>query len=254
MGFGLLLIGYFMASVMSFNVFGAFFKLAGYALAFFGIKKLAQYHKSFSFLALSCISVIAISAGCAIGNLSDFLCDNQIVSEKLISDTLVNVFTYARYALEFVFNALLCISVFAISKETGAPKLVYISIRNLVIYCLYFILQVVCWVPTEAVRAFLEKTALPAWVLILNLLILILNVLMLFSAYTKICDESDVEMKQKPSRFEFINRMREEKEERARQRAQRYKKEPAPTIKKELYNEEQQRRAEDAERKKKKNR
>ena len=62
--------------------------------------------------------------------------------------------------------------------------------------------------PTDAIRAFLEKTALPAWVLILNILILVLNVLMLFSAYTKICDESDVEMKQKPSRFEFVNKMR----------------------------------------------
>ena len=254
MGFGLLLIGYFTASIMSFNIFGAFFKLAGYTIALTGIRKLSQYNKSFSILALSCISAIAISVCCAFGNLSDFLYDNQMISTKIVSDALINAFSYARYVLELVFNALLCLSVASISKETGAPKLVYISIRNLVIYCIYFVLQVVCWMPTDAMRAFLEKTALPAWVLILNILILVLNVLMLFSAYTKICDESDVEMKQKPSRFEFINKVREEKEERARQREQRFKKESAPTIKKELYNEEQQRRAEEAERRKKKNR
>lgn len=254
MGFGILLIGYFTATVMSFNIFGAFFKLVGYALAFVGIKKLSQYHKSFSLLALSCLSVIAISACCALGNLSDFLYTNLLIPSKFISEIFVNTFNYIRYTLELIFNVLLCVSVAAISKETGAPKLVYVSIRNLVIYCIYFVLQVICWMPFESIRSFLSATALPVWVLILNLLILILNVLMLFSAYTKICDEGDVEMKQKPSRFEFVNKMREEKEERARQRAEKYKKAPAPTIKKELYNEEQQRRAEEAERKKKKNR
>ena len=35
---------------------------------------------------------------------------------------------------------------------------------------------------------------------------------MLFSCYAKICDPGDVEMKQKPSRFSFINQKREEQE------------------------------------------
>ena len=254
MGFGILLLGYFTATVMSFNIFGAFFKLVGYVLAFVGIKKLSQYHKSFSVLAVSCLSVIAISACCSLGDMSDFLYTNLLAPSRFISEALADTFSYIRYTLELVFNVLLCTAVAAISKETGAPKLVYISIRNLVIYCIYFVLQVICWMPFEAIRSFLSATALPVWVLILNLLILILNVLMLFSAYTKICDEGDVEMKQKPSRFEFVNKMREEREEKARQRAEKYKKVPPQSVKKELYSEEQQRRAEDAERKKKKNR
>ena len=244
MGFGLLLIGYFTASIMSFNIFGAFFKLAGYTIALAGIRKLSQYNKSFSILALSCISAIAISVCCAFGNLSDFLYDNQIISTKIVSDALINAFSYARYVLELVFNALLCLSVVAISKETGAPKLVYISIRNLVIYCIYFVLQVVCWMPTDAIRAFLEKTALPAWVLILNILILVLNVLMLFSAYTKICDESDVDMPQKPSKFEFVNQMRAEREEKEKARQAKFSK---PSTEQKLegdgYSDEQQRRS-----------
>ena len=41
-----------------------------------------------------------------------------------------------------------------------------------------------------------------------------MNLFMLFSCYAKICDESDVEMAQKPSRFAFVNRFREENERR----------------------------------------
>ena len=226
MGFGVLLIGYFTASVMSFNIFGAFFKLAGYAIALKGIKKLSQYNKSFGILLLSALSMIAISLCCSAANLSDFLFTNLITPQRFIPIWLSNAFTYVRYALELIFNVLLCLCVASISRETEAPKLVYISIRNLVIYCVYFVLQVICWVPAEAVRSFLLATALPVWVLILNLLIVILNVLMLFSCYTKICDEDDLEMKQKPSRFEFINKMREEREEREKERQKKFQRKP----------------------------
>jgi hypothetical protein len=35
---------------------------------------------------------------------------------------------------------------------------------------------------------------------------------MIFSCYAKICDSGDTEMRQKPSRFEFVNKKREEQE------------------------------------------
>ena len=51
---------------------------------------------------------------------------------------------------------------------------------------------------------------LNAAVRIIELLCWILVLYMLFSCYAKICDSSDVEMKQKPSRFDFVNKKREE--------------------------------------------
>jgi hypothetical protein len=253
MGFGLLLIGYFTATLMSYNIFGAFFKLVGFSIAYCGIKKLRAYNECFGILLYSSVSMVAISFCCSLGNLSDFLFDNMLTAERIIPTMLSDVFTYVKYVLECIFTILLCISVCSIAKETGAPKLVYISVRNLVIYAVYFVLQVLSWIPSEAVRNFLSVTALPAWVLILNLLILVLNTLMLFSCYTKICDESDTEMPQKPSRFEFVNRMRAEKEERARERQKRFEKpKPEKPLQSDLYSlEQQQRSAASAKRKKK---
>ena len=43
MGFGVLLIGYLLGALMSLNVFGAFFRLAGFSLAAYGAKKLSDF-------------------------------------------------------------------------------------------------------------------------------------------------------------------------------------------------------------------
>ena len=40
----------------------------------------------------------------------------------------------------------------------------------------------------------------------------LLNLYMIFTCYMKICDSNDVDMKQKPSRFAFVNKKREEEE------------------------------------------
>lgn len=254
MGFGLLLVGYFTATLMSFNIFGAFFKLVGFLIAFCGIKKLWAYNKSFGILLYSCVAAIIISVCCAFCEVSDFLYANLITLERIVPTHLADIFAYAKYTIECIFTILLCLSVCSISKETGAPKLVYISIRNLVIYAVYFVMQVICWIPTESFRSFLNATALPVWTLILNLLILILNVLMLFSCYTRICDENDTEMPQKPSHFEFINRMRAEREERAKQKQKRLEKmPPSKTLGNDLYSDEQQKRSAASAKKKKKN-
>lgn len=251
MGFGLLLIGYFTASVMSLNI--SIFKLVGFAIAAKGIKKLSEYNKSFAILLYSCFASILICACCSACEISDFLYANLITAERIIPLSLATVLNYVRYGAECIFTILLCLSVCSISKETGAPKLVYISVRNLVMFCIYIAAQLLCWIPTEAIKSFLGATALPVWVFLFSLLISVLNCLMIFSCYTKICDESDVDMPQKPSRFEFVNRMRAEREERAKERQKRFEKiSTDKALNTELYSTEQQKRSAATAKKKKK--
>jgi hypothetical protein len=65
--------------------------------------------------------------------------------------------------------------------------------------------------PFEWVKIY--KPVFVSALLIIELLCWLLNLYMLFSCYARICDSRDVEMKQKPSRFEFVNKKREEQEE-----------------------------------------
>ena len=242
MGFGLLLFGYFTASVMSLNI--SILKLVGFAIAAKGIKKLSEYNKSFSVLLYSCFAAILISACCSICEVSDFLYMNMITVDRIIPLSLANSLSYIRYAAESVFTVLLCLAVCSIAKETDVPKLIYISIRNLVMFSVYIAAQLLCWIPTEAVSSFLSATALPVWVFLFGLLISALNCLMIFSCYTKICDESDVDMPQRPSRFEFVNRMRAEREERAKERQKRFERTSSDkALNNEIYSSEQQRRS-----------
>lgn len=244
MGFGLLLMGYFLGMVMSLNIFGAFFRLAGFALAAYAARKLSDYHKGFSFLTLASIISVAVSVLGAISSLSAFLYDNMIISEKLIGDGLATAFGYARYGAELVFTVALCVAISLIAKETGEIKLRYVAIRNLALYCVYFVLQIICWLPHEYVGTLLQITALPAVAQLAGFALILLNLLMIFSCYRRICDESDVDMPQKPSRFEFVNQMRAEREEKEKARQAKFAK---PTEAKKLegdgYSDEQQRRS-----------
>lgn len=257
MGFGWLLIGYFTATVMSLNILGALFKTVGFSVAAFGIKKLSSYHKSFTLLLAASAFAIAVSAGSAIATVTDFLHKNLLIPQPLVSSEISDFLLYIRAGAELVFTVLMCVSIALIAKETGAPKLVYVAVRNLVIYAVYFIIQIVCWLPTDLVGELLQKAALPVWALILSLATAILNSIMLFSCYGKICDENDIDMPQKPSRFAFVNRMRAERDERAAERAARRarpnKKQEVQMLDNPVYSEEQMRRSAESARKKKKN-
>jgi hypothetical protein len=244
MGFGLLLMGYFLGMVMSLNIFGAFFRLAGFALAAYAARKLSDYHKGFSFLTLASMLSVGVSVLGAISSLSAFLYDNMIIAEKLIGDGLATAFGYARYGAELIFTVALCVAISLIAKETGELKLRYVAIRNLALYCVYFVLQIICWLPHEYVGTLLQITALPAVAQLAGFALILLNLLMIFSCYRRICDESDVDMPQKPSKFEFVNQMRAEREEKEKARQAKFSK---PTEAKKLegygYSDEQQRRS-----------
>lgn len=255
MGFGWLLIGYLLSALLSFNVFGAFFRLAGFAITAYAAKKLSDYHRSFSLLFYASLMCIAVSALGAVSATSAFLYDNLLITEKLIGDGLSSAFGYARYCADLIFTVILCVAISRISKETGELKLTYVAIRNLAIYGVYFVLQVICWLPHEYVGTLLQLTALPAVVQLINFAVIILNALMIFSCYRKICDEDDVDMPQKPSRFEFVNQMRKEREERDRARREKFTKHTEEkTLEGEIYSDEQQRRSAANAKKKKRDR
>ena len=65
--------------------------------------------------------------------------------------------------------------------------------------------------PFEWIKIY--RSVFVAALLIIELLCWILNLYMIFSCYAKICDSDDIEMKQKPSRFAFVNEKRKAQEE-----------------------------------------
>ena len=210
------MIGYFTATMMSFNLFGGVFRLIGYSLICFAAKKLSQYNTTFFFLFAWSAVMTAFSAGAALSDISSFLHNNLILAEPIISKGFSDFLTNTKVIFEFVFTALLCFCVRSIAVETGATKIIHKAVRNFIYFCIFCVFQFVVWLASAAnltwLKDFVKMTALPVWMVLLNIVCVILISLMLFSCYANICDIDDVEMKIKPSRFEFINRRREKRE------------------------------------------
>ena len=130
MGFGLLLIGYFTATIMSINSLGGIFRLLGYFLVCRGAKKLSQYNAGFLFLLYVSIPTLILSAFCALSDVSNFFLLGIIEAD--MAETL----SFLKVVFDFLTVATMCYAVRSISRETGAQKTLYSSVRNFVFYSL----------------------------------------------------------------------------------------------------------------------
>ena len=217
MGFGIMVFGYFITYIMALNTYGVYFRFAGYLMMAYSAKKLSEYESSFVWseytsLALSLMSAARIFA--------DFT--------QLLPVRLIDALAYADAALVLVYHVLLLLAIRAIAKDTESDKIKANSIRNLFFIGVYYLLYLFAILPTPLKASYEENMGLP--ILLLNLAWIILDLILLISCYSQICDENDVDMQRKPSRFEFVNKIRAEldaKQLRARESSLQYKKEKA---------------------------
>ncbi len=216
MGFGLLFIGYFMATLMTINKAGFIARLVGYALVIIASRKLSRYNRSFVLLICSSILMLAVSVMLAISDVSKLLYDALLISVQPFGETYVLACAYAEMIMFFLFNATLLYALRAISIETGVLRNAAAALRNLIFVCSYFVLYVLSRLPVSFAK-YLSLTAV-----MIYFFFIVLNLILIFSCYARICDECDVDMERKPSRFAFVNKMREESERHAREAAERH--------------------------------
>jgi protein-S-isoprenylcysteine O-methyltransferase Ste14 len=137
-----------------------------------------------------------------------------------VSDALREGIGYADQLVSLFFQSAMLYAIRAIAKETEVRTISDHAIRNFVFLCMYCVAYAVgLFLPEEALRA---RSVTSGIVWILYLAVILLNLLLIFSAYRWICDEDDVEMEQKPSRFAFVNRFREKNEEKNRKASAEY--------------------------------
>lgn len=200
MGFGILFFGYFMAMLIFLGAFSVC-RAIGSALMAWAAVKLRRYHRMFDLLLwMSLISVLFYG----IRAISDI--PLWLTGKALFPDAVINIFSVIDIPLTFLFHVCMLMGIHAIAKETGVEKAVLAAIRNLVFYVLVLILQLLSFIPTVVTRN-LDVVAM-----ILSFVLSVLNLILIFRCYAKICDSEDTEMEQKKSRFTFVNRYREELE------------------------------------------
>jgi hypothetical protein len=220
MGFGILFIGYFLAMLMSINAVGSVIRLLGYALVLVATRRLSKYHRAFDAVSLATVLMLAVSLLLVVYDASSFLYEQVIVDTQLLPPVFRTVVGYIEMALTFVFSAVLLWAIRLIAIQTDVRKIAVSAVRNFVFICVYYVLSLIGLLPFAFAQKYAAIVGAP--VLILYFVWIILNLVLIYSCYARICDEDDVDMEQKPSRFEFVNNMRRESEKRREAANQKY--------------------------------
>ncbi len=209
MGFGILFLGYFVTAVAGI-LFPGIAGLFGFLLMAFATLKLSEYQHSFRMPMIAC-AVAAVISVFMIPN------DISVFAHFSFPGWYTDSISYAdgvREAVKTFFHLTVCLALRDIARDTGEEKLVFSSTRNAVFYSIYYLLELALFIPALSEGA---KYLVPV-ALLLYFVILFMFHVMFFSAYMRICDESDVNMEIKKTNigwFDRLNSMRAESEQKA---------------------------------------
>lgn len=207
MGFGLLFIGYFAASIGFMSVL----RLMGYMMMTYSAKKLGQYNTSFKIFEIVCGVMVLASFGSTVTDLLTML-----MGEDFVKASAIALVKNAEILLSCACALVMLWSIRNIARETEEKKLAFGAVRNSVFVIIYAVAYAVSLLPFD----FTKYLSLP--LLLVQFVWIIFNLVLIFSCYARICDESDVNMERKPSRFAFVNEMRAQSEARQKEKEEKW--------------------------------
>ena len=214
MGFGWLLCGYFATFMMSFGMgdYSFIATLIGGLIAWHATLRLKDYCPSFLNVAACAVLKIVLAFYGALKLLSDLFLWQLPILDKAVLDVVGN----AEFLLDMAFQFCMLYAIWKLSREVDVSKIYDKVGLHMSVFAVCTVLHVVLWI----------APALAAWqngvlAKILTLFVLIGYLLcswLLYRCYQYICAEGEEYGKErKPSRFAFINRMREKADARDQQ-------------------------------------
>ena len=207
MGFGLLFIGYFAASIGFMSVL----RMLGYMLMTYSAKKLGQYNTSFKIFEIAGGVMVLASF---VSTVMDLL--TMLMGEGFIDTAVIVLIRNIEILLSCACALVMLWSIRNIAHDTDEKKLSFAAVRNSVFVIIYAVAYLVSLLPFK----FTKYLSLP--LLLVQFVWIIFNLVLIFSCYARICDESDVNMERKPSRFAFVNEMRAQNEARQKEKEEKW--------------------------------
>ena len=202
MGFGFLFLGYVIEYVLGLNAYGALLYLLGYALIYLGLMNLQLYCRSFCYAKWLVVPLAVVEAYMTldgVGTLFSF-------TVPIVSEGVTAVVNYVNLVLVMLFHVALALGIKDLAIKTDVKKLAAKALRNMVLVVLYS-----CVTISVTIVGSMDSI-LYGSLLLMRLLWAILNCVLLYTCYMRICpaDEAQREQMPKPSRIGAVNRFREE--------------------------------------------
>ena len=189
MGFGLVFLGYLFMFSIPFREFDIAIDLLGFVLAYFGVKKLAEY-------------------GCGFDNLKKYFCVIlpssaitlifQLASNFGLKSNLFSFWNPVYIALVFVYNLMLLVSIYKIAEDIELMSLKAKARRNLLIGVIYYFFTLLFNIPLDVIEKFnkylSQKLPIGLILYLLGYVWLFLNLGLIYSCYMRICEPGDEDM------------------------------------------------------------
>lgn len=210
MGFGPLLIGYLITYIISLGLGDYLFAamLIGGFIMFLALCELRKYCPTFLYAIIACVLMIL----CSFYKTAAFIDDTFMLELGLASETLSRIFDWVKFAIDLVFNFSLLYGIADLSRRVDYSQTREKAFRNMVFVGFYNVFQIIMLIPNTVFQN--DKAFFMTLLMIFQIIYAVFNLLLIFKCYAMICPEGEEDMKRKPSRFEFINKMREKQDER----------------------------------------
>ena len=187
MGFGLVLVGYFLSFLMS--NFHSAFAFAGAYLMINGLLKLKDYKREFIYVLYPAGLFMALSLkDTALELLSVFGIEVAFFEGAVIS----TVFELLMIAAVSLFHLSLFLAISDLAKEVGVEKIRVASLRNLVFFAVYIVACAVRYFPVKYPDVFLIYLNLI--IQLMQIFWIVLSILLLFSCFRNIVDKEKQEL------------------------------------------------------------
>lgn len=207
MGFGLLFLGY----LLQINfVYAGFTDIFAYLLIFAGITKLSVYNRSFKRARIVLFPLIAVGGVYFVVEvLRFFVTDSDLLKSagdfiSIISLVLVAIFSYFTLS-----------GIEKIAQDTELPRIGARAVRNIFLGSVYYILALILLINHPTINDMNRYLGVPHW--LFGLAFMVLNAMLIYSCYMWICLEGEEKMPVKPSRFAFVNRIRQSQDAKERE-------------------------------------
>lgn len=227
MGFGILFLGYTIATLFSFlGTYSFIGMLVGYFMMFLALCELRKYAPTFLYSIIVSVCIIFCSFFETFAGI-DTLLGLGILTH---ADMIKSVFTVVEFVLEMTFNFVLLYGIADLSRRVDYSDTRTKAFRNMFFVGIACAFQLFLLLPISALED--EMMFLQSLSMVLKIVYSVLNLALFFKCYAFICPAEDVDMPRKPSRFEFVNKWREKSDAKEQEMLDYYNKKAEERIKK----------------------
>ena len=207
MGFGTLLIGYFL--LLNVTNYALTDLIASLIMAL-GLAKLSSVNKHFS------SALFASMALAAVGLIELVLTITQLFAPQI--DISLSFLPILRSAVICMTTVLILLGIRDVAAEVDLPSLAARAKRMIPVSAVIYIATIILDTPIlfKNVEPIIAAAAF-AIVLIATLFLIIFNLVTMYSAYMRICMPNQTEKTKKHSRLEFFNKLKEQQELRTKE-------------------------------------